>query len=164
MNKYLSLILFAIALFLSGFIYQAYYRPTSVGRIKSTGKVAAINMRVIKNHWKWDPSIIKVAAGTKIVLSIYNEDDYDHGFAIDVFGVNRRLFPKTSTTIEFTPSLSGKFNFYCSVPCGDGHYAQIGTLIVGEEKDAAALVPNKNFICHTANKLEGIASSLRSSQ
>ncbi|OGH13548.1 MAG: hypothetical protein A3H50_00330 [Candidatus Levybacteria bacterium RIFCSPLOWO2_02_FULL_37_10] len=153
MNKYLGLLLFAIALLSSGFIYQTYYRPSGVGGIKSTGKVAIINMRVIKNHWKWDPSIIKIAAGTKIVLSIYNEDTYDHGFAIDVFGINRRLFPQTTTTINFTPSLSGKFNFYCSVPCGDGHYDQIGTLIVGEEKDTSALVPNKNFACNATNKL-----------
>ena len=153
MNKYLSLLLFAIVLFSSGFIYQAYYRPTSVGRIKATGEVAIINMRVIKNKWKWDPDIIKIAAGTKIVLSIYNEDTYDHGFAIDVFGVNRRLFPQTTTTIEFTPSLSGKFNFYCSVPCGDGHYGQIGTLIVGNGNEASTLVPNKNFACNTTNKL-----------
>lgn len=153
MNKYLSLLLFAIALMLSGFIYQAYYRPASVGRIKSTGKIVVINMRVIKNHWKWDPNLIKVASGSKVVLNIYNEDDYDHGFAIDVFGVNKRLFPQTTTVIEFTPSISGKFNFYCSVPCGEGHYRQIGTLIVGDENAASSIVPNSNFACNTTNKI-----------
>ena len=110
-------------------------------------------MRVIKDHWKWDPNIIKAAPGTKIVLNIYNEDNYDHGFAIDVFGVNKRLFPQTTTVVEFTPSIAGKFNFYCSVPCGEGHYNQIGTLIVGDEKAAIQIAPNKIFACSRTNKL-----------
>ena len=153
MNKYLGLALFSVFLLASGFIYQAYYRPASIERIKSTGKAVFINMRVIKNHWKWDPDTIKVKPGDKIVLNIYNEDTYDHGFAIDVFGVNRRLFPQTTTVVEFTPSLVGKFNFYCSVPCGEGHYDQIGTLIVGDGHVRSGIYPNKNFACSTTNKM-----------
>lgn len=153
MNKYLSLFLFAIALLLSGFIYQAYYRPASVGRINATGEILIINMRVIKNHWEWDPDVIRAKPGTKLILNIYNEDSYDHGFAIDVLGVNRRLFPQTTTAIEFTPSLRGKFNFYCSVPCGEGHYGQIGTLIIGDEHANSGIYLNKNFACNTTNKL-----------
>lgn len=130
MNKYLSLALFAVILFISGFVYQEFYRPKNVGGVKPSGKTVVIEMRVLENQWKWDPDTIKVAAGDKVVLKIYNEDSYDHGFAIDVFGVNRRLFPKTTTVVEFTPAISGSFNFYCSVPCGDGHYDQLGTIIV----------------------------------
>lgn len=153
MNKYLSLFLIGFGIILSGFIYQAYYRPASITRIESTGKTVLINMRVIKNQWKWDPSVIKVQPGTKLVLNIYNEDTYDHGFAIDVFGINRRLFPQTTTVVEFTPSLHGKFNFYCSVPCGEGHYDQIGTLIVGDEHTKTGIYPNKNFACKEPSKL-----------
>lgn len=134
MNKYISLLLFAIFLLTSGFIYQTFYRPASIGGFKTTGEVVEIHMRVIQNTWRWEPDTIRVNPGDKVILHILNEDTYDHGFAIDVFGVNRRLFPKSTTTIEFTPSLSGKFNFYCSVPCGQGHYDQVGTLIVGDNK------------------------------
>lgn len=134
MNKYLGLLLFAVLLLGSGFAYQQFYRPKTISRIHSSGKLVEIHMRVVQNKWKWDPDIIRVNPGDKVRLHIYNEDTYDHGFAIDVFGVNRRLFPKTTTTIEFTPSLSGKFSFYCSVPCGAGHYDQIGTIIIGEEE------------------------------
>lgn len=147
MNKYLALVLFATFLLSTGFIYQSYYRPKNIGGAKHTGKLVEIQMRVLQNKWKWDPDVIKVNPGDKVRLSIYNEDTYDHGFAVDVFGVNRRLFPKTTTTVEFTPSLSGKFNFYCSVPCGEGHYDQIGTLIVGDEHAVTGVVPNKNFAC-----------------
>lgn len=150
MNKYLSLALFGICLMVSGFVYQQFYRPANIGGFKSTGEIVEVRMRVIRNAWKWDPDTIRVNPGDKVILHILNEDTYDHGFAIDVFGVNRRLFPKSTTTIEFTPSFSGIFNFYCSVPCGQGHYDQIGTLIVGKGEDAGvvlSMIHKENFAC-----------------
>lgn len=162
MNKYLSLLIFGTLLMVSGFVYQYFYRPSSIGGFKSSGRQVEINMRVVQNTWKWqvdsiqvshngdkghlqtfppisEQATIRIQPGDRVKLHVYNEDTYDHGFAIDVFGVNRRMFPKSTTTIEFTPSLSGKFNFYCSVPCGEGHYDQIGTLIVGDEKSASGI-------------------------
>ena len=132
MNKYLSLSLFAVILFGSGFIYQEFYRPAEVGGVPSSGNTVEIDMRVLKDEWLFEPNEIRVNPGDRVRLNIYNEDKYDHGFAIDVFGVNRRLFPKRTTIIEFNASLRGKINFYCSVPCGTGHYSQRGVIIVGE--------------------------------
>lgn len=133
MNKYLSLSLFAVILFSSGFIYQEFYRPAEVGGVPSSGNTVEINMRVLKDEWLFEPGEIRVNPGDRVRLNIYNEDTYDHGFAIDVFGVNRRLFPQRTTIIDFNASLRGRINFYCSVPCGDGHYDQRGVIIVGEE-------------------------------
>lgn len=134
MNKYVRLLLFAVLLLGSGYVYREFYRPAGVGGVAPTGRVVEINMRVVKNTWRWDPPVIYAQAGDKVVLHITNEDTYDHGFAIDVFGVNRRLFPERTTTVEFNVPLEGRFNFYCSVPCGEGHYDQVGTIIVeGEE-------------------------------
>lgn len=132
MNKYLSLLIFTIFLFGSGWTYANFFRPKEIGGVKPTGKIIEINMRVLRDKWRWDPAEIKIRAGDKVRLKIYNEDTYDHGFAIDIYGVNRRLFPKTETLIEFTASLVGKFKYYCSVPCGEGHYDQIGTMFVAE--------------------------------
>lgn len=136
MNKYLGLFLFAVALLGSGFMYQQFYRPQTVGGVQFSGRVVEMDMRVLKDQWKWEPSVIKVQPGDKVILHIFNEDTYDHGFAIDVFGVNRRLFPQRETVVEFQATLPGRFNFFCSVPCGQGHYDQIGTLIVGNEETA----------------------------
>ena len=133
MNKYVSLVLFAVFLLGSGYVYQQFYRPAEIGGIHFSGKVAEMEVRVLKNEWKWEPGVIKVQPGDKVILHIFNEDDYDHGFAIDVLGVNRRLFPQRTTTVEFNASFRGKFAFYCSVPCGEGHYDQIGAIIIGDE-------------------------------
>ena len=149
-NKYIGLLIFAVVLMSSGIFYQRFYRPASIGNFESTGKEVEIHMRIAKNTWKWEPDTIRVNPGDKLILHINNEDSYDHGFAIDVFGVNRRLFPHSTTTIEFTPSISGKFNFYCSVPCGQGHYDQIGTLIVGTGEGAGlviSMINKEDFAC-----------------
>jgi heme/copper-type cytochrome/quinol oxidase subunit 2 len=150
MNKYLSLLIFGTLLMVSGFVYQQFYRPANVGGANSTGKVVEIQMRVLKDQWKWDPDTIRVNPGDKVKLSIYNEDSYDHGFAIDVLGINKRIFPKSTAEIEFTPQVSGTFNYYCSVPCGKGHYDQIGTLIVGKGEGAGveiSMIHKENFAC-----------------
>ena len=135
MNKYLMMSLFAIILFSSGFVYQSFYRPVEVGRVPPSGNTVEIDMRVLKDQWLFEPSEIRVEPGDRVRPNIYNEDVYDHGFAIDVLGINRRLFPQRTTIIEFNASLKGRINFYCSVPCGDGHYNQRGVLIVGDEDD-----------------------------
>jgi len=133
MNKYISVSLFVVILLGSGFIYQNFYRPAEVGDIPPSGNTVEIDMKVLKDQWLFKPDEIRVDPGDKVRLNIYNEDTYDHGFAIDVVGVNRRLPSKITTVIEFNASLGGKFNFYCSIPCGDGHYEQRGAIIVGEE-------------------------------
>jgi cytochrome c oxidase subunit II len=141
MNKYLALTLFALILFGSGWVYQEYYRPENVGGVPSSGRIVDISMRVVKNHWKFEPDTVRAEPGDRVRIHIYNEDSYDHGFAIDILGVNRRLFPERTTTVEFNASLAGTFPFYCSVPCGDGHYDQVGTLIVGEEEHHSSFAP-----------------------
>lgn len=135
MNKFLKIIIFAAALVTSGVVYQKYYRPPEIAPIQASGNTVEIDMRVLENKWQWSPNNIKVRAGDRVILKIYNEDSYDHGFALEVFGINRRLFPKRETIIDFVASKVGTFNFYCSVPCGEGHYRQTGTFTSEEHKE-----------------------------
>jgi len=132
MNKFVQLLIFAAALIASGIVYQNYYRPPGIGPIAATGNIIEITVVARENQWKWEPMDIKVKAGDLVKLHIFNEDAYDHGFAIEAFGINKRLFPRRQTDIEFIASRAGSFQFYCSVPCGEGHYEQIGSLFVEE--------------------------------
>lgn len=131
-NKFVKLLLFAVFLLASGVIYQFYYRPPGIGPVQASGNVVEIEMRAKENQWKWEPKEIRIKAGDLVKLKIFNEDNYDHGFAVEVFGINKRLFPRRETEIEFVASRAGSFSFYCSVPCGEGHYEQVGTLFVEE--------------------------------
>lgn len=130
MNKFILIIIFLAVIIVGGIVYQVYFRPASTAPIAETGEVVVINMRIVENQWNFLPDTLKVKAGQKIVLKIFNEDSYDHGFALEAFGINRRLFPKQETVIEFVASKKGDFPFYCSVPCGEGHYKQTGHIII----------------------------------
>lgn len=99
--------------------------------LEGVGETVTINMLILKNQWKWAPNPIYVKCGNHVVINIYNQDDYDHGFALDTLGINRRTSPLSTTTVEFDAKLEGEFIFYCSVPCGAGHLNQKGKLIVG---------------------------------
>jgi len=150
MNKFTKILFFSMILLTTGIIYQNFYRPAEIGPIKASGNIVEINMKILENLWEFEPSEITVRAGDKIRLHILNEDTYDHGFAIEIFGVNRRLFPKRETTLEFIASKEGTFTFYCSVPCGEGHYSQTGLLNVegveGVEEDGSSQRNSSNSV------------------
>lgn len=108
-------------------------------------------MRTIANEWRFEPDVIMAHPGDRVILKIFNEDPYDHGFAMEAFGVNKRLFPKRETVIDFVVSKPGTFSFYCSVPCGEGHYSHIGQFQEAEgEPIALACLPHTD--CHQTLK------------
>lgn len=131
-NKYLNFLAFSMFLIVSGMVYQKYYRPAEIGSCDKVREVVEVNMKSLENQWKFDPDILYIKKCDHVILHIYNEDIYDHGFAIEAFGVNNRLFPKRTTKIEFDASNIGEYKFYCSVACGEGHYQQTGKIIVEE--------------------------------
>lgn len=131
-NKFYKLLLFGVFLVASGIVYQKYYRPIEIAPVEASGRTVEIAMRVIKDKWQWYPDEIRVKAGDLVRLKITNEDPFDHGFAVEAFGINRRLFARRETLVEFLASKTGAFGFYCSVPCGEGHYKQTGLIFVGE--------------------------------
>jgi len=71
-------------------------------------------------------------------MTVINEDDYDHGIAIDAFGITQRMPANSTVKVEFVATQAGDFPFYCSVPCGEGivdgkkrtHFDMIGKLHV----------------------------------
>jgi len=90
------------------------------------------------DRWNFVPENITVNKCERVVLNVYNEDVYDHGIGIDLFGINKRMPPKATTTVEFTATIKGEIPFICSVACSSGivdgkkrgHYDMIGKIIV----------------------------------
>jgi len=75
------------------------------------------------------PNLIRVKLGEKVKLTL-NSVSMMHDFNIDELGVKVPITPSgSSSTVEFTASKVGEFQFYCSV---GNHRAmgQVGTLIV----------------------------------
>lgn len=137
MNKYLWLIIVAVVVVGGGILYSVFLRPESSAPV-TTGVTREITVVAKQNTWSFVPEVIEVNRGDKIIMTVVNEDDYDHGIAIDAFGVSQRMPANGTITLSFVATQEGDFPFYCSVPCGDGvvdgekrgHFDMIGKLNV----------------------------------
>ena len=119
MNKYYIIIGIIILIMIGGVAYRTFLLPEEL-RPVATGEIREITVVASKNGWEFDPDVIEVNRGDKVVLTLINEDDYDHGIAIDAFGIAQRMPARETITLDFVVTQEGEFPFYCSVPCGEG--------------------------------------------
>ena len=119
MNKYVIIVI-VLAILIGGGIVYKNFLVSEEDRPQVSGKVREITMVAKKNQWRWEPNLIEAEQGDKIILTVINEDDYDHGLGIDAFGVNQRVPAKQTITVEFVATQPGEFPFICSVTCGSG--------------------------------------------
>ena len=84
---------------------------------------------IIAKRYEFVPGVITVNQGDKVKL-ILTTSDVTHGLRIAKYGINERISPGQTTTIEFEADIKGEFPMSCSVSCGSGHSAMRGTLIV----------------------------------
>ena len=137
MNKYFIIIGIAILLIGGGIFYRTVLLSEE-DRPVETGVTRDLTIIAKKNKWIWEPETIEVDRGDKLRLKMVNEDEYDHGLAIDAFGVSQRMPAKSTITVEFVATQLGDFQYYCSVPCGEGvvdgkkrtHFDMIGVIKV----------------------------------
>lgn len=137
MNKYFIIAGIIVLILIVGIVYRIFLLPESSVPI-TTGKIREITVIARKNQWKFQPEIIEVDRGDKIIMTVINEDEYDHGIGLDAFGISQRMPAKSTIKIEFVTTQEGDFPFYCSVPCGEGlvdgvkrsHFDMIGKLHV----------------------------------
>ncbi len=137
MNKYVILIIVLGFLIAGGIVYNKF-GIKEADRPQTTGQVREMTITAKKNQWKWEPENFEAVQGDKIILTVINEDDYDHGINIEAFGVSQRIPANGTITTEFVVTQPGEFPYYCSVPCGDGivddkkrgHFDQVGIIHV----------------------------------
>lgn len=128
-TKFLVIGLLLVVIVGGGVLYRTVFLKGQICGSEA-GEHVEISMITKENKWQFDPPLVEVKKCDHVTLNIYNEDEYDHGFAIDLFGVNKRLTPKATTTLSFRAGKAGEFVFYCSVPCGEGHLNHKGKLVV----------------------------------
>ncbi|MBI2515098.1 cupredoxin domain-containing protein [Candidatus Wolfebacteria bacterium] len=137
MNKYFILLALGILIIAVGIVYRLFLLPQKSQPVV-TGKTREITIIAKKDEWRFEPEIIDVNRGDKVLATIVNEDDYDHGIALDAFGISQRMPANSTIKVEFTATQEGEFPFYCSVPCGEGevdghkrsHFDMVGKLHV----------------------------------
>jgi plastocyanin len=126
-------------------VLLALYRAFTLSREEvvphESGRRTEVSIRIPKGSWSYEPDVIRVGEGDRFTVTIVNDDDIPHGFAIDTYGVDESIPPHESrTTRELLAKKNGVFMFYCSLMCGEGEYAgktrghfdMEGTLVVSE--------------------------------
>lgn len=137
MNKYFIIAGIIVLILIVGIAYRVFLLPESSVPV-TTGKIREITVIAKKNQWRFQPEIIEAERGDKIIMTIVNEDEYDHGIGLDAFGISQRMPAKSTIKVEFVITQEGDFPFYCSVPCGEGivegvkrsHFDMIGKMHV----------------------------------
>jgi cytochrome c oxidase subunit 2 len=137
MNKYIYILIAMVAILGVGVAYKNFGADKDKAAV-NTGAVKEITITAQKNKWNWTPEDIVVNQGDTVKLTIVNEDEYDHGIAIDAYGISQRVPALGTIEAEFVATQPGDFPFYCSVPCGEGevdgtkrgHFDQVGKIHV----------------------------------
>lgn len=133
---YLVIILLTLTFF-GGFIYfknknlksESSYQPKKTQSSFNNQQEKIREITVVAKQWAFEPSVIKVKQNEKVQLRIKSVDVV-HGFALPDFNINIDLNPNQEKTIEFVADKKGKFNFFCSFFCGQGHQEMRGMLVV----------------------------------
>jgi heme/copper-type cytochrome/quinol oxidase subunit 2 len=157
MNKYIIIGIAVLALVAGGIGYSAIKDTDNC--TAGMGKDVSFTVVSKKLEWRFEPETINVEKCDRVKMKVTNEDDFDHGVAIDAFGISQRLPALGEIDIEFVASKAGEFPFYCSVSCSGsdnssfglangkvasgpyagtvrGHFDHIGKFIVGLVKAA----------------------------
>jgi plastocyanin len=143
MNKFVIIGILAVLIIGGGVVYKQFILAQKDKPV-TTGVVKNFTVTAIGDEWKFEPEDIEVNRGDKIIMKVVNEDDYDHGIAIDAYGISQRMPAKSDPqthgiiTIELVATQAGEFPFYCSVPCGEGtvdgvkrgHFEMVGRIRV----------------------------------
>lgn len=120
MNKFVIIGIILVLVIAGGILYRTFLLSEEDKPV-ITGVVREITVIAKKDQWRFEPEEIEIQQGDRIIMTVVNEDSYDHGIGIDAFGISQRMPANSTITVEFVATKAGEFPFYCSVPCGEGH-------------------------------------------
>jgi len=117
MNKYIIIAIVLVVIIGGGVVFSA--KTDTDNCTSSMGSDRNITVVSKKLEWAFEPEQITVEKCDRVRIKVINEDNFDHGFAIDALGISQRLPANGSIDVNFVASKSGEFPFYCSVSCSD---------------------------------------------
>jgi uncharacterized cupredoxin-like copper-binding protein len=98
----------------------------------SSDKSAASGTQTVRvkaaDTLKFEPSMITVKSGTPVRLTLEDTGALEHDWVVDGL-VQVHAKPNSTASGEFTPTVPGTYEFYCSVP-GHREAGMKGTLNV----------------------------------
>jgi heme/copper-type cytochrome/quinol oxidase subunit 2 len=120
--------------------------PTDVASYNPSTQTRSFTQLVLPDfagdgYDKFFPGVIVVNQGDTVNVTVRNTDDMPHGFAIAAYDMNvainpgqdqpnGSITPYTTAVQPFTASKAGVFRWFCTTPCGPGHFEMVGQLVV----------------------------------
>jgi cytochrome c oxidase subunit II len=92
-----------------------------------SGETRIVTVNV--TSWAFSPSTISVKKGEKVQLRLVGGDGI-HSFAVPGLGMNVRVEPGQTVTVDLPTTTAGTFEFHCAIPCGSGHRDMKGSLVI----------------------------------
>jgi cytochrome c oxidase subunit 2 len=86
---------------------------------------------ITAENWQFAPSVVVAKKGERVVLEITGLSG-THGFAVPTLGINQPVLTDQTVTVELPTDQPGSFDFFCSIPCGDGHADMRGQIVIEE--------------------------------
>ena len=124
MNKYIIIGIVLIVLIGGGIGYKTMTDTDNC--TDANGKDVDFTVIAKKLEWRFEPETIAVNKCDRVKMTVINEDNFDHGVAIDAFGISQRLPALGTIEILFVASKAGEFPFYCSVSCSTSENPSFG--------------------------------------
>lgn len=125
--KFLTLLLpLAVVLSLAA-CAPSNQQSTTPGQ-QQTAAVARV-IPVTSENWKFTPNVITTKKGEKVQLQVTGISG-THGFAIPDLGINVPVAPGQTVTIDLPTDSVGSHAFFCSIPCGPGHFDMTGQIVI----------------------------------
>ena len=121
--------LLLILIFIIGCTSNVKVEVAPVKEKFNEGTDQIVEIEVVAKQFSFNPNPILVNEGENVRL-ILTTEDVEHGFAVKEYGINEKIMPGETTTVEFTADKTGEFEVRCSVSCGSGHSGMKGKLIV----------------------------------
>jgi cytochrome c oxidase subunit 2 len=97
---------------------------------QATGGVVELNIDSF--NWGFDQDPVKIKKGDTVRLTL-SASSGRHGIAIPNYDVSTPPVIEGEThVVEFVASEAGTFDYFCNVPCGQGHMNMRGQIVVEE--------------------------------
>ncbi len=95
-----------------------------------TGEIIELDIEAYS--WGFNQNLQKINRGDKVRLKLTSSDG-THGVTMPDFGVySNPISPGGEEIIEFIADKTGSFNFFCNMPCGQGHGMMQGSIVITE--------------------------------
>jgi plastocyanin len=82
-----------------------------------TGSMETQSVTIVGSEFAFSPSEVTLKIGQPAQITFKNEGAYPHNLVITELGFKTKVIkPGEEDTVSFTPTITGQFNFLCTVP------------------------------------------------